>query len=59
MTSKNIFFTFGFWVELPQILGLGFSVWHLRAPRRPFTFHSQAVTYAGSQAERRAVGDIK
>ena len=26
MTSKNIFFTFGFWVELPQILGLGSSV---------------------------------
>ena len=26
MTSKNIFFTLGFWVELPQILGLGFSV---------------------------------
>ena len=29
MTSKNIFFfTLGFWVELPQILGLGFSVRH-------------------------------
>ena len=26
MTSKNIVFTLGFWVELPQILGLGFSV---------------------------------
>ena len=27
MCSKNIFFTLlGFWVELPQILGLGFSV---------------------------------
>ena len=26
MTSKNIFFILGFWVELPQILGLGFSV---------------------------------
>ena len=26
MTSKNILFTLGFWVELPQILGLGFSV---------------------------------
>ena len=25
MTSKNIFFTLSFWVELPQILGLGFS----------------------------------
>ena len=26
MTSKNIFFTLCFWVELPQVLGLGFSV---------------------------------
>ena len=26
MTSKNIFFTLVFWVELLQILGLGFSV---------------------------------
>ena len=26
MTSKNIFFTLGFLVELPQILSLGFSV---------------------------------
>ena len=26
MTSKNIFFILSFWVELPQILGLGFSV---------------------------------
>ena len=26
MASKNIFFTLSFWVELPQILGLGFSV---------------------------------
>ena len=26
MCSKNIFFTLGFWVELPQILGLGFSM---------------------------------
>ena len=26
MTSENILFTLGFWVELPQILGLGFSV---------------------------------
>ena len=26
MTTKNIFFTLGFRVELPQILGLGFSV---------------------------------
>ena len=26
MTSKNICFTLGYWVELPQILGLGFSV---------------------------------
>ena len=26
MTSKHIFFTLGFWIELPQILGLGFSV---------------------------------
>ena len=25
MTSKNIIFTLGFWVELPPILGLGFS----------------------------------
>ena len=24
MTSKHIFFTLGFWIELPQILGLGF-----------------------------------
>ena len=27
MTSKNIFLTPRFWFELPQILGLGFSVW--------------------------------
>ena len=26
MTSQNTFFTLGFWAELPQILGLGFSV---------------------------------
>ena len=26
MTSKNIFVTLGFWVELPQVLGLRFSV---------------------------------
>ena len=26
MNSKNIFFTLGFWVELPQILGFDFSV---------------------------------
>ena len=26
ITSKNIFFTLGFWVELAQFLGLGFSV---------------------------------
>ena len=31
MTSKNIFFSLGFWVELPQILGLGFSV-HATTP---------------------------
>ena len=31
MNSKSIFFTLGFWVELPQILDLGFSVHlHLR-----------------------------
>ena len=30
MTSEIIFFTLGFWVELPQILGLGFSVWGWR-----------------------------
>ena len=29
MTSKNIWFTLGFWVELPQILGLGFPVQQL------------------------------
>ena len=32
MTAKNIFFTLGFWVALPQILGLGFSVWMSAAP---------------------------
>ena len=26
MTSKINLFTLGFWIELPQILGLGFSV---------------------------------
>ena len=29
MTTQNIFFTLGFWVELPQVLGLGSSVWQL------------------------------
>ena len=27
MTSKKYFFTLSFEVKLPQILGLGFSVW--------------------------------
>ena len=32
MTSEYIFFTLGFWVELPQILGLGFSVRSSQSP---------------------------
>ena len=29
MCSKNIFFTLGFWVGLPQDLGFDFSVWSM------------------------------
>ena len=29
MTSENIFFTLGFWVELLRNLGFGFSVAHV------------------------------